>query len=92
VDPLGIATLYFNGVHILYNVMDVVKVKRLRNETYSFLTLLVARMTPLNVILHKVAIYKNVTTAMNDNLLYWTGDQLSSASFSWLSSVLPGTC
>jgi len=44
--------------------------ERLRNLTYSFLKFLVVKAYPLNVVSHNIAVYKNITMTLNEDLLY----------------------
>jgi hypothetical protein len=46
--------------------------KRLRNVTHLFVKLLMVQVKvgPLNVVSYNVAVYKNVTTVLNEGLLY----------------------
>jgi hypothetical protein len=44
--------------------------ERLRNLTYSFLKFLVVKAYPLNVVSHNIAVYKNITMKLNEDLLY----------------------
>jgi hypothetical protein len=54
-----------NGGHMVYTVMLAMGVKEgLTEETYLFLKLLMAKADPLNV-----AVNRNVSTALRENLL-----------------------
>jgi hypothetical protein len=43
--------------------------ERQRNVTYAFLKFLMAKMDPLNVVSHDVAVYKKESTTINQDLL-----------------------
>jgi hypothetical protein len=53
---------------------------------------LMVKLTSLNVVSRNVVVYENAVTAINEDLLYSARDQLSRASFPWISSVPPGNC
>jgi hypothetical protein len=41
-----------------------------KNVTYLFLKFLMVIIDPLNAVSHNVAVYKNLTTTLNEALLY----------------------
>jgi hypothetical protein len=45
--------------------------ERLRNVTNLFLKFLVVKVDPLNVVSRDVAVYKNVSTTLNEDLVYY---------------------
>jgi hypothetical protein len=58
----------YNRVHIVYIVMNVMGTKK-DWGTYLFIKFLMIKMDPLNVVSHNIAVYKNVTTALDEGLV-----------------------
>jgi hypothetical protein len=60
-------TRVYNRVHTVYIVMHDGGEERLRTVTNCTYFI----MDPLNVITHNVPVYKNVSTTLNEDLLYF---------------------
>jgi hypothetical protein len=67
----------YNRIHIVYTCNAYCGgEERLRNVTYLFPKFRVLKIDPLNVVSHNVSVYKNVTTTLNEDFVYFVTPSL----------------